>query len=95
MVIPPGITSSYKRNPPEEWLFHRELPAHIRGIHQKNGYSTGNYQLRHEESTRRIPAHGSCFRLARSKCVRNPPNGYNFRISNSKSCTTKVNFSKI
>jgi hypothetical protein len=27
----PGITSSWTRNPPEEWLFLRELPACGRG----------------------------------------------------------------
>jgi hypothetical protein len=31
MCIPPGITTSWTRNP--------------RGIHKRNGYSTGNYQL--------------------------------------------------
>jgi hypothetical protein len=37
MVIPPGITSSWTRNPTEECLFHRELPAQGQGIHPRKG----------------------------------------------------------
>jgi hypothetical protein len=36
MGILPVITTSWTRNPPEEWLFRRELPAHERGIHRRN-----------------------------------------------------------
>jgi hypothetical protein len=50
MVIPLGITSSWTRNQPEEWLFYWELPAHGRGINQRNGYSTGNYLLMNTDS---------------------------------------------
>jgi hypothetical protein len=63
MVILSGITTSWARNPPEEWLFGRELPAHRQAIHRKKGYYAGNYQLRDEESTRgmgfhrKLPAH--------------------------------------
>jgi hypothetical protein len=41
-----GITTGYT-------VICRELPAHGRGIHRKNGYSAGNYQLMDEESTGR------------------------------------------
>jgi hypothetical protein len=63
MVILPGITTSWTRNLPEEWLFRRELPAHGRGIHLKNVYSAMNYQLSGKESTtgmgfrRKLPAY--------------------------------------
>jgi hypothetical protein len=40
----------WTRNPPEEWLFRRESPVHEPGIHLKNVYSTGNYQIMDEES---------------------------------------------
>jgi hypothetical protein len=33
MVILLGITTSWTRNPPEEWLFEQELSAQRRGIH--------------------------------------------------------------
>jgi hypothetical protein len=33
MVNLPGITSSQRRNPLEEWSFRWELPAHERGIY--------------------------------------------------------------
>jgi hypothetical protein len=52
IVILPGITLSWTRNPQEEWLFLWELPAHGGGIHRRNGYSAGNYQFIDEESTR-------------------------------------------
>jgi hypothetical protein len=45
-------TTSWTWNPPEKWLFRRQLPALRRGIHRKNGYSARNYQLRDKESTR-------------------------------------------
>jgi hypothetical protein len=51
MVILLGITSSWTRNPPEKFLFCWESPAHGRGIHRRNGYSAGNYQLIDEKST--------------------------------------------
>jgi hypothetical protein len=41
MVIPPGITSSWTRKLPEEGLFRRELLAHRRGIHPRNGIPPG------------------------------------------------------
>jgi hypothetical protein len=97
------------RNPPEEWLFCWELPAHGLGIHWKNGYSAGNYLLMEVESNRGIGFHrlideeskemGFCrellayehlFRLARSKCAKNPPNSNNFRISNFKSSILRL-----
>jgi hypothetical protein len=34
-----------------EWLIHRESQDQGRGIHGRNGYSTGNYQLMNEEAT--------------------------------------------
>jgi hypothetical protein len=37
MVIPQGITSSWTRNSPEEWLFRRNLPAQGRVTHRRNG----------------------------------------------------------
>jgi hypothetical protein len=43
-----GITTSCTRNPPVEWLFRREVLANGWGIHLKNVYSAGNYQLREE-----------------------------------------------
>jgi hypothetical protein len=46
MFMPPGITSSWTKNPPEEMLFRRELLDHGRGILRMNGYSVG------------LPAHG-------------------------------------
>jgi hypothetical protein len=54
MVNLPGITTSWTRNPLEEWLFRRELPAHGREIYWKKGYSVGNYKLLDEESTRGV-----------------------------------------
>jgi hypothetical protein len=51
MVILPGITTSWTRNPPKEWLFCRESPAHGQGIPMKNVYSVGNYPFKDEEST--------------------------------------------
>jgi hypothetical protein len=36
IVIPPVFTSSWKRSPPEEWLFCRELLAQGQGIHWRN-----------------------------------------------------------
>jgi hypothetical protein len=62
MAILLRITSSWTRNSPEEWLFRRKLPAHEQRIYRKNGYYTGNCQLRDEESTggmgfcRKLPA---------------------------------------
>jgi hypothetical protein len=50
MVVLRGITSSWTRNPPEEWLFSGESPAPGQGIHQRNGCSAGNYQLLDKES---------------------------------------------
>jgi hypothetical protein len=39
-TILPGITSSRTRNPLEEWLFRRELPA--QGLsHRRNGFPPG------------------------------------------------------
>jgi hypothetical protein len=32
--IPPGITSSWTRNPPKEWLFHWEILAYERWFRQ-------------------------------------------------------------
>jgi hypothetical protein len=37
-VILPEFTSSKTRNPPEEWLFRRELPAKGLGGYRKNGF---------------------------------------------------------
>jgi hypothetical protein len=51
MVIPPGITGSRVRNPPEEWLSRQESPAHEGGIHRRNGYPARNYRLMDKEST--------------------------------------------
>jgi hypothetical protein len=53
MVILPGVTTSWTRNPPEEWLFRLDLPPHGRGIHLNYDYSTGNYRyhLTDEETT--------------------------------------------
>jgi hypothetical protein len=62
-MILPGITTSGTKNPHEEWLFRRELPAHGQGIHLKHVYSAGNYQLRDEYSSggmgfsRELPVH--------------------------------------
>jgi hypothetical protein len=39
-------TTSWMRNPPDDWLFCREFPAHRLGINWKNGYSARNYHLR-------------------------------------------------
>jgi hypothetical protein len=56
-------TTSWTRNPPYDWLFCREFPAHTQGINWKNGYSARNYHLRVKESTggrkfcRKSPAH--------------------------------------
>jgi hypothetical protein len=52
MVIPPGITGFWKRNPPKEWLFLRGWQASVSGIHQRNGYSSENRRLPEEESTK-------------------------------------------
>jgi hypothetical protein len=41
MGIPLWITSSMMRNPPEEWVFHCELPAQGLGIHRRNGFLPG------------------------------------------------------
>jgi hypothetical protein len=41
MDVPPGISSSGKRNPSEGCLFRRELPAQGREIHWRNGIPTG------------------------------------------------------
>jgi hypothetical protein len=51
MVILLRFTTSWTRNPTEEWLFRRESLAHERGILQMNGYSSGNHQFREEDST--------------------------------------------
>jgi hypothetical protein len=40
-VIHPGSTSSRTRNPPEEWLFRRELQAPGPGSHRRNGFPLG------------------------------------------------------
>jgi hypothetical protein len=85
-------------NTPEKWLFHRELPAQRRGFHRKNGIppevtsskmrnppeeqdSAWNYQLMVVDvnSVRKD-----------QKCAKNPPNGKNYRISNSKSSTLRM-----
>jgi hypothetical protein len=34
-AVLPGIISSWTRNPPEEYLFRWELPAHEQGIHRR------------------------------------------------------------
>jgi hypothetical protein len=58
-------------NPPEEWLFCRELPAHRqgillfrqelpdqgRGIHRRNGIPPEMYRLKDEKSARGIGFH--------------------------------------
>jgi hypothetical protein len=36
-----GITSLKTRNPSEEWLFRRELPAQGLGSHWRNGFPPG------------------------------------------------------
>jgi hypothetical protein len=41
MVILPGITRLWTRNPTEEWLFHWELPAHGQEIHPKHIFPPG------------------------------------------------------
>jgi hypothetical protein len=52
---------------PDKSLFRRELIACGQGIHRKNGYSAGNYQLKEEESTGgmgfcpKLPAHRQGF----------------------------------
>jgi hypothetical protein len=56
-VILPGITTPWTRNPQEELLFRRELPAHRRGIHVKNFYSAEKIQLRNEKSTEGMEFH--------------------------------------
>jgi hypothetical protein len=37
MVIQPGITTSWTRTPPEEWLFHQESLDQERGMQLRNG----------------------------------------------------------
>jgi hypothetical protein len=54
-----GITCTKTRNPPEEWKFRWEAPAHKQGIHQVNGYSDGNYQLIEDESNREWDSAGN------------------------------------
>jgi hypothetical protein len=51
--IPPGITSSWTRNTPEECLFSRESSIQGRGIHRKKRDSARNYRLIDEKFTRR------------------------------------------
>jgi hypothetical protein len=58
-VILPVITSSWTKNPLEEWLFRRELSALGLGIHLKNVYSAGFYQLWDEEYTREWDSAGN------------------------------------
>jgi hypothetical protein len=83
MVIPSGITRSYRQ-----------------GIHRKNGYSARNYKLRDDSRTRNPLENGTPQEITnstdsyrqdpeRSKCANYPPNGNNFRFSNSKSNTMK------
>jgi hypothetical protein len=50
VAIPPGITSSWTRNPQEEWQFLQELPAHGQGIYRRNDNSARNHQLMDEEN---------------------------------------------
>jgi hypothetical protein len=53
MVILPGITSLWTRNPPVKVLFRRELQAQPGGIHAPEEWdSAENYQLIYADSER-------------------------------------------
>jgi hypothetical protein len=75
---------SWTKNPPEEWLFRWELPAHRRGIHSRIGIPPG------------ITSSLTLNQDGKMKIAKNPPNGNNSRISNSKpsNYTANVNFKK-
>jgi hypothetical protein len=73
MVILPGITISWTRNPPKEW----ESARNYQLIDEESTRKSGFY--------RELPAYLRKFRPGRSKCAENPSNGNNSRISSSKS----------
>jgi hypothetical protein len=75
MVVLQGITISWTRNPPEEWLFRQEstreflpeITSSLRRNPPKKWDSARNKMLIR-------------FRLVRSKCTKNPSTDKNFRI---------------
>jgi hypothetical protein len=72
MFIPPGISSSETRNPPEEW----DYAGNYQLIDEESARGRGFH--------RELPAHLRKFRPVRSKCAENPPSDNNSSKGSSK-----------